>query len=239
MYCHSKEYPYNLSKQLFNTIGYMTPSIAIEPVSERLLHAAVEVFAKYGFRDATIREICSLANVNIGSVNYYFRSKESLYIQVLAFSFQEANRLHPQDAFLKKNIPRAQRLRLFIRNFLHNLMDDSHLGLNSKLITREIADPTPALDTILNSEIVPQMNLLEGIIQPIIGITTDKLAIQRCLLGIYGQCFMFKHARSIIDRLYPELIADDLAIETCAEHIAQFPIAALRQIAQQQEKSTS
>ena len=50
---------------------------------------------------------------------------------------------------------------------------------------------------------------------------------------------MFKHARSIIDRLYPELIADDLAIEACAEHIAQFPIAALRQIAQQQEKSTS
>ena len=239
MYCHNKEYPYNLSEELFNTIVYMTPSIAIEPVSERLLHAAVEVFAKYGFRDATVRETCSLANVNVASVNYYFRSKESLYTQVLAFSFQEANRLYPQDAFLKKNIPCAQRLRLFIRNFLHKLMDDSHLGLHSKLITREIADPRPALDTILKFEIAPQMNLLEEIIQPIIGITTNKLANQRCLLGIYGQCLMFKHARSIIDRLYPELIADDLAIEACAEHIAQFSIAALRQIAQQQEKSTS
>jgi AcrR family transcriptional regulator len=130
----------------------------------------VEVFAEYGFRDATVRDICSRANVNVASVNYYFRNKESLYTQVLAFSFREANRLYPQDAFLEKNIPSEQRLTLFIRNFLNKLMDDSHLGLHSKLITREIADPTKALDDILKVEIVPQINLLEEIIQPIIGI---------------------------------------------------------------------
>jgi len=217
----------------------MKQTNAIEPVSDRLLHAAVEVFAEYGFRDATVRDICSRANVNVASVNYYFRSKESLYTQVLAFSFREANRLYPQDAFLEKNIPSEQRLTLFIRNFLNKLMDDSHLGLHSKLITREIADPTKALDDILKVEIIPQINLLEEIIQPIIGIKADKSTIQRCLLGIYGQCLMFKHSRSIIDRLYPELIADNAAVETCAEHIAQFSIAALTQIAQQQEKSTS
>ena len=217
----------------------MTQSPNIENASDRLLHIAVEVFAEYGFREATVREICTRANVNVASVNYYFRSKESLYIQALAFSFREANRLYPQDAIFEKTLPPEQRLTLFISNFLHKLMDDSHLGFHSKLITREIADPTNALDVILETVIVPQITLLEEIILPIAGINTNKSTIHRCLLGIYGQCLMFKHSRSIIDRLYPELISDHTAIETCAAHITQFSIAALTQIAQQQEKSTS
>ena len=96
----------------------MTESTANEPAFDRLLQVAVEVFAECGFRDATVREICSRANVNVASVNYYFRSKEALYTQALAFAFQEANRLHPQDAALDKSLPPEQRLTLFIENFL-------------------------------------------------------------------------------------------------------------------------
>jgi TetR/AcrR family transcriptional regulator, regulator of cefoperazone and chloramphenicol sensitivity len=210
----------------------MTQSTAIEPTIDRLLQVAVEVFAECGFREATVREICSRANVNVASVNYYFRSKEALYAQALAFSFQEANRLHPQDAALDKGLPPEQRLALFIGNFLHRLLDDSHLGLHSKLITREIADPTKALDEIIETAIVPQFALLEEIIQKILGTSADKVIVQRCLLSIFGQCLMFKHSRSIIDRLFPELIANDSAIQASAEHIVQFSLAALTRFAQ-------
>ena len=211
----------------------MTQTPSLESVSERILHVAVEVFAEYGFRDATVREICSRANVNVASVNYYFRSKESLYAQVLIFSFQEANRLHPQNALLEKHLTPEQRLNLFIKNFLNKLMDDSRLGLHSKLIAKEISDPTNALETLLEIAIKPQMKLLQDIIQPIIGEQTDKHFIHRCLLSIYGQCLMFKHSRSVINRLYPELIENESAIDACAEHIAQFSIAAITQLAQQ------
>ena len=210
----------------------MTQSTAIEPTFDRLLQVAVEVFAECGFREATVREICSRANVNVASVNYYFRSKEALYAQALAFSFQEANRLYPQDAALDKGLPPEQRLALFIKNFLHKLLDDSYLGLHSKLIAREIADPTKALDEIIETAIVPQFTLLQEIIQQILGAHTDKVAVQRCLLSIFGQCLMFKHSRSIIDRLFPELIANDSAIQASAEHIVQFSLAALTRFAQ-------
>src|SRR5665811_407586 len=216
----------------------MTQSTAIEPTIDRLLQVAVEVFAECGFREATVREICSRANVNVASVNYYFRSKEALYAQALAFSFQEANRLHPQDAALDKGLPPEQRLALFIGNFLHRLLDDSHLGLHSKLITREIVYPTKALDEIIETTIVPQFALLEEIIQGILGTSADKVIVQRCLLSIFGQCLMFKHSRSIIDRLYPDLIADKSAIKSSAEHIAQFSLAALTKFAQEKEKLT-
>ncbi|MFZ9610133.1 MAG: CerR family C-terminal domain-containing protein [Methylococcales bacterium] len=210
----------------------------IEPVIDRILHVAIEVFAEYGFRDTTVREICNRANVNVASVNYYFRSKEGLYTQALAFAFDEANQLFPQDSILNKALAPEKRLSLFIDNFLHKLMDDSHLGLHSKLITREIADPTNALNGIIATAIAPQIALLKEIIQPLLGTITDETIAHRCLLSILGQCLMFKHSRSIIDHLYPELIADDLAIKNCAEHITQFSIIALTQIAHQPKKTS-
>ena len=214
----------------------MSESTANEPAFDRLLQVAVEVFAECGFRDATVREICSRANVNVASVNYYFRSKEALYAQALAFAFQETNRLHPQDAALDKNLPAEQRLGLFIKNFLHKLLDDSHLGLHSKLIAREIADPTKALDAVIETAIVPQLALLEDIIKHILQAPADKATVDRCLLSIFGQCLMFKHSRSIIDRLHPELIADESAIQANAEHIAQFSLAALTWFATKNER---
>jgi len=214
----------------------MTQATAIEPAFDRLLQVAVEVFAECGFREATVREICCRANVNVASVNYYFRSKEALYSQALAFAFREANRLHPQDAALDKSLPPEQRLALFIKNFLHKLLDDSHLGLHSKLISREIADPTKALDEIMQSAIISQFVLLQEIIQQILGAQTEEMIVQRCLLSIFGQCLMFKHSRSIIDRLYPQLIADESAIQASSEHITQFSLAALTRFAQQKER---
>jgi AcrR family transcriptional regulator len=214
----------------------MTKSSTSEPAFDRLLQVAVEVFAECGFRDATVREICSRAHVNVASVNYYFRSKEALYTQALTFAFREANRLYPQDEALNTSLPPEQRLALFIGSFLHKLLDDSHLGLHGKLIAREIADPTKALDEIIETAIVPQFALLQEIIQQILGTHADKLTVQRCLLSIFGQCLVFKHSRSIIDRLYPDLIADGSAIQAGAEHITQFSLAALTRFAQQKEK---
>jgi TetR/AcrR family transcriptional regulator, regulator of cefoperazone and chloramphenicol sensitivity len=215
----------------------MTTTALTEPIFDRLLHVAIEVFAEYGFRATTVREICSRANVNVASVNYYFRSKEALYSKALALAIQEANQLYPLDAALDKNLPPEQRLNLFIDNFLHKLLDDSHLGYHSKLITREIAEPTKALDEIIAIAIVPQFFLLEEIIQQVLGIKTDRITVQRCLLSILGQCLMFKHSRSIVDRLHPEMIANEQAIKDTAGHIAKFSLFALAQFAQQAKRS--
>lgn len=200
---------------------------------DRLLHVAIEVFAERGFRATTVREICTRASVNVASVNYYFRSKEALYSKALTLAIQEANQLYPMAAAQDQSLPPEQRLTLFIDNFLHKLLDDSHLGYHSKLITREIAEPTKALDEIIAIAIVPQFVLLEEIIQQILGTQMDKMTTKRCLLSILGQSLMFKHSRSIVDRLHPELIAGEEAIQATAAHIAKFSLAALTQFALQ------
>lgn len=216
----------------------MTVIALTETTFDRLLHTAIEVFAERGFRATTVREICSRAKVNVASVNYYFRSKEALYSRAIALAIAEANQLYPISVAQDKNLPPEQRLALFIDNFLHKLLDDSHLGYHSKLITREIAEPTKALADIIASAIVPQFDLLHDIIGQILGKQVDITTVNRCLLSILGQCLLFKHSRSIVECLHPELIANDLAIKETAAHIAQFSLFALNQYAQQPSRLT-
>ena len=118
---------------------------------ERLLTAGLVVFAERGFREATVRDICARAGTNISAIRYYFTSKEMLYREVLAYSFREADRKYPQAAFSDESLPASDRLKIFIRNLLMRLLDESDLGFHARLMAREIAEPTEALHFIIDT----------------------------------------------------------------------------------------
>ena len=54
-----------------------------EATRAKLLQAATHVFAEQGFHAATVREICTRADVNVAAINYHFRDKLGLYFEVL------------------------------------------------------------------------------------------------------------------------------------------------------------
>jgi hypothetical protein len=91
---------------------------------------------------------------------------------------------------------------------------------------------------MMETAIVPQIALLEDIIRLILKEPVDKVVVQRCLLSIFGQCLIFKHSRSIINHLYPDLIADAAGIQASSEHIAQFSLAALNRLTLPKEQTT-
>jgi AcrR family transcriptional regulator len=202
-----------------------------EQTCDRLLQSAVEVFAERGFKDATVRDICARAGVNVASVNYYFRSKEALYREALAFAFREADRKYPQDAAANPELPPEERLRQFILAMVHRLMDDSHLGFHGRLIAREIADPTVALDHIVETVMRPRFLALRDILPRLAGPGWDPADIDRLVHNIIGQCLVYRHSRPLIERLCPEIIAGPEAVERTAELIVRFSLAALRQLA--------
>lgn len=209
------------------------PESLTELSRDRLLLAAVEIFAAKGFQNATVREICGKVDANVASVNYYFRSKEKLYAEALFFSFRQAEQRYPLTAALDSGLSPDQRLTHFIRIFLNRIMDDSALGHHGKLIAHEIADPTNALDEIVQTFIKPIFALLTDIVGQILGNTADPQQVRRCILSILSQCLMFKHSRSVIDRLCADLIASPEEIQRCAEHIARFSLSALEDLAHQ------
>src|SRR6516162_9000892 len=52
-------------------------------VRERLLHAARELFLRYGYRAVSSRQIAAAAGVNFAMIRYYFGGKPGLYREIL------------------------------------------------------------------------------------------------------------------------------------------------------------
>src|SRR5258705_12892313 len=66
---------------------------------DRILGAAEELFAQFGFAGTSLRQVTSRADVNIAAVNYHFGSKENLVNEVFRrrmdeMSEQRLVRLH-------------------------------------------------------------------------------------------------------------------------------------------------
>jgi len=54
-------------------------SVTEVSTEEKIKDAARKIFTKKGFLATTIRDIATEADINIASINYYFRSKEKLF----------------------------------------------------------------------------------------------------------------------------------------------------------------
>jgi AcrR family transcriptional regulator len=59
------------------------------PARERILSAALEIFAERGFDGARTRDIAERAGANLGLLTYYFRGKEPLWRAAVSHAFEE------------------------------------------------------------------------------------------------------------------------------------------------------
>ena len=92
---------------------------------DRILGAAEELFAQYGFAGTSLRQVTSHADVNIAAVNYHFGSKENLVNEVFRrrmdemtaarlSQLEQARSAHPGDlravlaAFVEPALAMAQ-----------------------------------------------------------------------------------------------------------------------------------
>jgi len=50
---------------------------------KKIIEVATKLFSKKSYKGTSVRDISALANVNIASINYHFKSKENLLFEVL------------------------------------------------------------------------------------------------------------------------------------------------------------
>ena len=198
----------------------------------RLIRAAGEVFARDGFRSATVREICRRAGAHLGAINYHFRDKEGLYAAVIDYSHRSAVATYPADAGLPDNASPEERLRCFIRAFLSRLLDEGIPAWHGQLMAREIAAPTGALGQLAQGSIRNQYIVLVNILGDLLGETrvapgeeSERLFL--AAMSIVGQCLHHFTARRVIAALRPHCF-DPADIEQIAAHITRFSLAGLR-----------
>ena len=200
---------------------------ASEQTRKRLLDAAREVFAENSFQGATVHEICRRADANVAAVNYHFGSKDGLLAEALNFA--------PLAALQKANVSAAdtpkERLRLFLREFMLMLLDEKNPSSQCRIMARELADPTPALDKIVREAIAPLHQFLGKLVREIVGENISDAELRRCVHSIVGQCLFYRHSHPVLQRLHPRLRYDHKEIEAIGEHIAEFSLAGIKHLA--------
>jgi len=90
--------------------------MAKDQTREKILSVASRMFGKYGFQKTTVDEIARTAHKAKGSVYYYYKSKEELFLAVVTL---EINSL---KAGLTKVIVNSQDATGMIRNYLLSRM---------------------------------------------------------------------------------------------------------------------
>lgn len=214
---------------------------AAPPAATRavLLRAAGQVFADVGFRAATVREICQRAGANVAAVNYHFRDKETLYLEVLRSALSTANVRYPFIQEADAEAPPERQLRGFIGNLLALIFDDGEHAWLGRLVAREMIEPSHALDLLIAERVRPMANQLRCLIRTIVGAAGDDETVRLCALSIVSQCLFYNHCRSVVTRLFPEQKLTPEAVERLADHIAAFSLAALRDFARPGQRAQS
>ncbi len=193
----------------------------------RLLAAAGEVFAEKGFRDATVAEICRRAGTNIAAVNYYFGSKENLYIEAWRHAFSESVQAHPPDGGVAADAPPEERLRGQVEALLERISDENNRGF--RFMQREIINPTGLLEEVMREEIRPLQQRTERLVRELLGPQVSEADVLFCEVGIISQCINPMVVRNRLkegkeNQDGPRKIDD---IEAYARHVVTFSLAGI------------
>lgn len=195
----------------------------------QLLEAAGEVFAEAGFRDATVREICRRAGANVAAINYHFGDKETLYAEVLRYAHGKALEKYPPLLDVAADAPAEKKLRAFVLSFLLRIFDKGRAAWHGKLMSREMIEPTGALDSLVEERMRPMAGQLWQIVAEILDRPVNDELVRLCAFSVVSQCVFYHHCRSVVSRLVPKHLPQDAAdIERLADHITKFSLAAMK-----------
>jgi len=196
----------------------------------RLLEAAGPVFARRGYREATVREICQQAEVNVAAINYHFGDKLELYSQTLGRCMREGLARYPADLGLAPGAKAEERLFAFVHSFLLRILGDGHPDWQGQLLAREMMEPTVALDRLVEELIRPLFKQLCSIVAELLGERAQAAQVILCARSIVSQCVFYHHSRPVLQRLSPNETIGSEQILRLARHITAFSIAALGHI---------
>jgi AcrR family transcriptional regulator len=205
------------------------PPVLPDGTRTRLLDAAGQVFAESGFQGATVREICARAGVNIALVNYHFGDKLELYTEVLRQSIGASGNGIINKA-IASTAPPEEAMRELIHAMLQRVCREDRPGWQFRLMLHELAQPTPAMSSVIDETMRPIYDRFRALIGTMLGLPPDDDEVRLSTHSVIAQVVHYVHARHVVARIWPELELNPDRIAQIATHIADFSLAGLREM---------
>lgn len=194
---------------------------------QRLLLAAEEEFAEKGFTAATTRDITRRAGVNIAGINYYFRDKETLYVECLKAAHACSDGGNDPLPEWPAGMPPVDKLRGFL-GMMAGKMHAPARPTAMQLLMREMAHPSAAGKAVVEEYIRPKAFALRDILTELLP-DADPRRLLMVGFSVIGQVLFYRQNRPVVELIFGKDRVDGLGLAAVADHVTRFTLAALGQ----------
>ena len=150
---------------------------------QRLLDAACAQFAERGWHGTRVQDVCRAADANIAAVNYHFGGKKELYRAVWDWALERAVREESGGGRLSSDPDRTW-LYKYVRACVLSVFDTGAGGVLRRLMTHEVAAPSPISQDILANHIAPRYSELLARLRRTIGPNATDYQVGLCVFEI-------------------------------------------------------
>jgi AcrR family transcriptional regulator len=171
----------------------------------RILEKAEILFAQKGFDVVSIREVTTAAKCNMGAVNYHFRSKKNLYLEV--FRSRWIPRELKMYEYLKASLDNREDLtpeiviQAVAKAYLKGPLSERELRRHRQLIIREINNPTEAFELVADRTLRPLFVYLQNQLKPFLPASVGEEGLTLDIMSIFGVLLYFTYSRPMISRI--------------------------------------
>ena len=150
---------------------------------ERIINAAIKIFADKGFYTANVADVAREAGVADGTIYLYFKNKDDLLISLFETKMEDI--LKRFSTLLESNQNAADKLRQFISLYFQMIEEDKNLA---EVFQVELRQSSKFLKDYHNQKFIDFLNLIGDIIH--LGQTTGQfkpdISIHTMKLIIFG-----------------------------------------------------
>jgi hypothetical protein len=122
--------------------------------------------------------------------------------------------------------PPEEQLRVYVRVFITRVVAGGGDTWIHQLMMREMSDPTPALDMVIEQVIRPRLAYLSGIVSQVMACSNEDPRVFPCAFSINAQCLALLNHRGAA-RVNPAFAMTPAGIEAMVNHITEFSLAGL------------
>ncbi|MBI2751836.1 MAG: CerR family C-terminal domain-containing protein [Burkholderiales bacterium] len=189
----------------------------------RLLDAALVLFAEKGFAKTSTREIALAAQINIASISYYFGDKAGLYKAV--FTDARCNPNVPPESIADASISLQQALTRLMGSFLDPLKQGDLMQHCMKLHFREMLEPTGIWQEEIDSNIKPAHAALVSVLCRHLGLAKADDDIHTLAFSISGLGVMLHIGCDVVTTIRPQLVASHAALDRYCDRLVAYAMA--------------
>jgi TetR/AcrR family transcriptional regulator, regulator of cefoperazone and chloramphenicol sensitivity len=198
-----------------------------EHTRDAIIKAAVHLFAEKGFDGTSVRDIVTKARVNQAAINYHFKSKDGLYLEVLKTAFEKLTTDAGFDPEKLKTFSREQALRSFLRQQLRPLLLRDEMSRYIRLFAWESAHPSKIFLKFMATNTISYMTAAVDIVRRFLAPAAQHRTALCAAIWLMGQCNVFVRNRELLAREPLSITADEPFVEELTELVTRLAMGGL------------